>query len=90
MTVAMPVLLFFRFGFLRFTRLGLQMMVRLFRLLLVLLLRHRVTNGVQMLLLGRVKLGITGADSFAEFPQFRLSCLNGFGHTIELYLSLNF
>lgn len=81
MRVAVTVLLLFRFSFLRFRGLFLRVMLP-FRFLLTLLFGDRVANGIEVFLFGRVKLGITGADSFTEFPQFRLSCLNRFGHTL--------
>lgn len=89
MTVTMTGLFAFRLGFLGFRLFGLQMMLRLLRLFLPLLLCHRIANSIEMLLLRRVKLGISGANSFAEFPQFRLCGLDRFGHTLEPYSSPN-
>lgn len=89
MTVTMTGLFAFRLGLLGFRLFDLRMMLCLLRLFLPLLLCHRIANGIKMLLLRRVKLSITGADSFAEFPQFRLSGLDRFGHTLELYSSAN-
>lgn len=88
MRVTVTVLLLFRFCFRGFRGLFLQLLLP-FRLLLPLLLCHRIANSIKMLLLRRVKLGISGADSFAEFPQFRLSGLDRFGHTLEPYSSPN-
>lgn len=89
MTVTMAGLLVFRLGFLGFRLFGLQMMLCLLRFPLLLLLGDRATNGIEVLLLRRVERGITGANSFAEFPQFRLSGLDRFGHTLEPYSSPN-
>jgi len=90
MTVAMTGFFVFRLGFLGFRLFGLHMLLRLLRLFLPLLLCHCIANSIQMLLLRGVKLGITGADSFAEFPQFRLSGLDGFGHTFRTLLLSQF
>jgi hypothetical protein len=82
MTMAVAGRLFlFLFGATALRLLGLQPLVCLSGLLLYLLCESAL-NRVTMLLFGRVEFPRRSAKSFAKLLELRLSCLDGFGHTL--------